>query len=119
MKTILVVDDEYDFTHLCAIIFGRHGLTVHAAYTGVEALEKITSIRPDAVLLDVMMPLMSGFEVLEALREDPQTRHIPIIMMSAVPSINYSGPHRWNAFLRKPFRFEDAVKTITDIIGRP
>ena len=69
-------------------------------------------------LRSVTLTLMSGFEVLEALREDPQTRHIPIIMMSAIPDVDYSGTHHWNAFLKKPFRFEEAVKTITDIIGR-
>ncbi len=85
-KRILVVDDEPDF---CSIVQGqleKEGYDVDLAYNGVEGLEKIRSNPPDAVVLDVMMPEMDGYEVCKELKADEGTAGIPVVLLTAVAS---------------------------------
>ncbi|MBM3494449.1 MAG: response regulator [Armatimonadetes bacterium] len=82
-KKILAVDDEKAIVRLVQVNLEREGYQVVTAYDGREALEKVASERPDLVVLDVMMPYMDGFEVLQQLKKDPETRDIPVIMLTA------------------------------------
>lgn len=82
-KKILAVDDERAIVRLVQINLERHGYQVVTAYDGKEALEKVASEKPDLVVLDVMMPYMDGFEVLQQLRKNPETRELPVIMLTA------------------------------------
>ena len=82
-KKILAVDDEKFIVRLVETTLVRHGYEVVMAYDGKEALEKVESEKPDLVVLDVMMPYMDGFEVLQTLRRNPATRDIPVIMLTA------------------------------------
>ena len=82
-KKILVVDDERHIVRLVEVNLTRVGYDVVTAYDGLEALEKVKTDKPDMLILDVMMPRMDGFEVLKELRADPQTKNIPIIMLTA------------------------------------
>lgn len=82
-KKILAVDDERHIVRLVQVNLQRAGYEVVTAFDGKEALEKIKSEKPDLVVLDVMMPYMDGFEVLQTLRKDPETRELPVIMLTA------------------------------------
>ena len=82
-KTILAVDDERHIVRLVQVNLERAGYNVVTALDGREALEKIAEARPDLVVMDVMMPYMDGFSVLEHLRKDPTTRDLPVIMLTA------------------------------------
>ncbi len=82
-KKILAVDDERHIVRLVQVNLQRAGYEVVTAYDGKEALEKVESERPDLVVLDVMMPYMDGFSVLQELRKNPVTRDIPVIMLTA------------------------------------
>jgi two-component system alkaline phosphatase synthesis response regulator PhoP len=82
-KKILAVDDERAIVRLVQINLERQGYQVVTAYDGKEALEKIATEKPDLVVLDVMMPYMDGFEVLQQLRKNPETRDLPVIMLTA------------------------------------
>jgi len=82
-KKILAVDDERAIVRLVQINLERQGYQVVTAYDGKEALEKVASEKPDLVVLDVMMPYMDGFEVLQQLRKNPETRDLPVIMLTA------------------------------------
>jgi len=82
-KTVLVVEDKASLTQMLQFLFLSKGLSVQIAYNGQEALEKVTSIVPSLILLDIMMPQMDGFEVLEKLKKDPATSNIPVIMLTA------------------------------------
>lgn len=82
-KKILVVDDERHIVRLVEINLQRAGYEVITAYDGVEALEKVKASKPDMLVLDVMMPRMDGFEVLQNLQADPSTSEIPVIMLTA------------------------------------
>lgn len=82
-KKILAVDDEKAIVRLVQVNLEREGYEVVTAYDGREALEKVESERPDLIVLDVMMPYMDGFEVLQNLKKNPETRDIPVIMLTA------------------------------------
>jgi DNA-binding response OmpR family regulator len=80
---ILVVDDEPDAVELVTVNLNKAGLNVASAETGQEALERARQILPDAIVLDLMLPEMDGLEVCRALRRDPRTASIPVIMLTA------------------------------------
>lgn len=82
-KKILAVDDEKHIVRLVQVNLERAGYAVVTASDGKEALEKVQAENPDLVVLDVMMPYMDGFEVLQNLRRNPATRDIPVIMLTA------------------------------------
>jgi two-component system alkaline phosphatase synthesis response regulator PhoP/two-component system response regulator VicR len=82
-KKILAVDDERHIVRLVQVNLERAGYEVITAYDGKDALEKVASEQPDLVVLDVMMPYMDGFEVLQNLRKNQATRELPVIMLTA------------------------------------
>ena len=84
---ILVVDDEARNVKLLEAQLMPRGYRVVTAYNGAEALQQVNQERPDLVLLDVMMPVLDGFRVCQQLKDDPATRLIPVIMMTALGSV--------------------------------
>ena len=80
---ILVVDDEEDILELVKYNLEREGYLVDCVDTGEEAIKRAIAIRPDGILLDLMLPGVDGIEVCRELRKNPDTRTIPIIMMTA------------------------------------
>ena len=82
-ETILVVDDEEDILLLCRVNLEFEGYHVVTASSGVEGLEQARAIHPSLVLLDVMMPTMDGWHVLEALKADRETMDVPVVMLTA------------------------------------
>ena len=81
--TVLVVDDDPVILKLLEVNFEMEGFQVVRAADGAEGLERAREVLPDIVVLDVMMPRMTGSEVAKALREDGHTAHIPIIFVTA------------------------------------
>jgi two-component system alkaline phosphatase synthesis response regulator PhoP len=82
-KKILVVDDEEYIVELLQMNLKQQGYVPICAYSGIEAIEKAQKMKPDLILLDIMMPDMDGFETCRKLREDHLLKNIPIIMLSA------------------------------------
>jgi diguanylate cyclase (GGDEF)-like protein len=82
-ETILVVDDDPDIARFVEVNLRSAGYDVSVASDGEQALEKAGTLRPDLVLLDVMMPRIDGFEVAQRLRRNPQTANTSIIMLTA------------------------------------
>lgn len=83
MKRILLADDEENLRMLVHLTLEDPKFEIHEAADGFKALQMARELRPDLVLLDWMMPVMSGIDTAKALRQDPQTTHIPIIMLTA------------------------------------
>ncbi len=83
MQKILVVDDDYDIARYVELNLSLEGFAVHVAHDGEEAMELARQLRPEAVLLDVMMPGLDGYEVCKRLRSDPRTSHSAVIMLTA------------------------------------
>jgi len=82
-ETILVAEDQPHIRALIEFKLKNNGYRVVAVEDGEAALEKAKELIPDMILLDVMMPLMTGFEVLAALKNIPETRHIPVLLVTA------------------------------------
>jgi len=85
-KTILIVDDELDIINLLNFNLQNEGFRTLTATDGEQGLETALSSHPDLIILDVMMPKMDGLEVLRALRRQEETRHIPVIFLTAKDS---------------------------------
>ncbi len=84
---ILVVDDEVDNVRLLEALLLRRGFEVVKARNGAEALQQVDREQPDLILLDVMMPIMDGFEVCKILKDNPETRLIPVVIMTALGQV--------------------------------
>ncbi len=85
-KRILVVDDEPDFCSIVQMNLEKEGFEVELAYSGVEGLEKVRANPPDAIVLDIMMPEMDGYEVCKKLKADEKYVDIPVVLLTAVAS---------------------------------
>ncbi len=84
---ILVVDDNKITTKLLRRYLEANGYEAQEAYDGVDCLEKVKERHPDAVVLDVMMPRMDGYETVKHLKEDESTRHIPVVIVTALNDV--------------------------------
>ena len=82
-KKIVIAEDEQHIANLVVFKLKREGYDVRWAKDGGEALETIKETKPDLILLDVMMPVMDGFEVLKKIRDDEELKAIPVIILSA------------------------------------
>lgn len=83
-KNILIVDDDIDFCEILKSKLTKKGFNVDLAHDGEQGIEKVKKNRPHLLILDVMMPKKSGFDVCKALKSDPEFQDIPIIMLTAV-----------------------------------
>ncbi len=112
-KRILIADDEEPVVRIVTVNLELEGYEVIPAYDGAEAWEKIKSEKPDLAILDIMMPEMDGWEVLEKIRSDPELKDMPVIMLTALaqaPDISRSWEMGAESHLTKPF---DPLELIT------
>lgn len=86
MTRILVVDDRDDVRRAMAGLLASEGYEVFEASDGSQVSDRVRRHRPDLILLDIIMPVMDGFDVLEALKKDPRSKSIPVIVVSAASS---------------------------------
>src|SRR3972149_3755045 len=82
MAKILIVEDDILLSRMYGQAFGFDGFEVEVAYDGQEGLEKAQTQKPALILLDIMMPRLNGLQTLEKLKNDPQTKKIPVIMLT-------------------------------------
>jgi len=118
MKTIVIIDDEFGLTDVLAATLSEVGFRVWTATNGVQGLDVMAEHRPDAILLDYMMPLLDGPGVLAAMRLNPSLAQVPVILMSAMPeSALRETCDGYAAFLRKPFDFEAVLGAVRRVLG--
>lgn len=105
MAKILVVDDERDVVELLKFLLEKDGYSVVTAYNGREALTVTNENQPDLILLDVMMPEMDGYTVQTQLLDNPKTREIPIIILTAKGQLRdvFAMSANVRAYIEKPF----------------
>ena len=115
-STVLIVDDEYAGRQTLQSVLEGEGYHLEMAENGWQALEKAKALLPDVILLDVMMPGMTGFEVCQRIRNDPQVAEIPIIILTALDdreSLLNSLKAGADDFISKPFdRYELRARLI-------
>lgn len=112
LKNILIVDPEPTSRHLLTTALTYHGYRVHTVSDGKQALEKVQSLRPDAVLLDVVLPDMNGYAVCEQLKVDRSTQMIPILFVSAINHVasKVQAFHVGGVdYITKPFQVEEVL----------
>ncbi len=116
---ILIVEDEESLLKLESILLTAKGYRVIGASDGSEALEALTKEKPDLVLLDVMLPRLDGFEVCKNIKSNPETRSIPVVMLTSLKSReDYTKALRAgaDAYLTKPFKALQLVETIKSML---
>jgi two-component system cell cycle response regulator len=119
-EKILVVDDNVQNVELLQEILHANGYTVTTAYDGVEALEKVSKEKPDLLLLDIMMPKMDGYQVCEALRNDEETKDIPIIFVTAKTEVK-DWTHAIfnmgaNSYITKPINAKKLTEKVKSVL---
>ena len=117
-KKILVVDDEPDIIEILSIRLRTAGFEVSSAKNGEEAVAKAKSEKPLVIIMDVMMPVMSGFEALQKIRQDPGTKNIPVIVLSSKGGMkDFFADMHGVEFMQKPFDFEVLMSRIEALVG--
>jgi two-component system sensor histidine kinase/response regulator len=114
---ILVVEDEAENRLLIGMILSTEGYQVIPAVDGADALARLEREPPDLILLDLMMPQMNGFEVLERLRADPATAPIPVIVLTALAQerdIERAVASGAQGYVIKPFEPDELLKRIEE-----
>jgi two-component system chemotaxis sensor kinase CheA len=117
MKSILVIDDEFSIVESLAEILSWEGYSVTTARNGKEGLQVLERGNFDLVLLDFMMPVMDGLQVLEKLRAMPAHAQLPVVLMTAAPMSTLSNP-LWSALLRKPFSLDQLQQVLSRFCGK-
>jgi diguanylate cyclase (GGDEF)-like protein len=120
-ETILVVDDEEDIANLVAINLAEEGYECHLAHRGDEAVDLAIKLRPDLIVLDVMMPGVDGVEVCRQLRQDPRTTTTSIIMLTArnLPTDRIAGLEAGaDDYVDKPFDVDELIARVQGRLRR-
>jgi two-component system phosphate regulon response regulator PhoB len=119
-KTVIIVDDEPETAEMIAEMVRLSGYQAIKSLGGSPAISMIVRQEPDAVLLDMMMPDISGLEVLRLMRLDPRMRHIPVIVVSAKnrPEDVRAGMDAGAAmYLTKPVAFKDIKAAVQQVVS--
>jgi len=115
-KSILVADDEEDLAQATVEMLKKHGYDAWAVFDGEAALEQVREKKPDLLVIDNEMPKLSGMKVIEALGKDPETRALPVLLMTGGP-ISLSEKKRASGFLCKPFSEKLLVSVVHHLLG--
>jgi len=120
-KRIMIVDDEENVVGLVKAIFEQEGFEVIVAYDGQECLEKLEKVKPDLILMDMMMPKMTGKEVTKKIRANPKTKGLKIAFLTVVrlSEIGKDELKKLNVldFITKPFDNADLVNKVKKVLG--
>ena len=118
---ILVVDDEIYIVHILDFSLGMEGYEVLTALDGEQALERLKNDKPDLIVLDIMMPKVDGYEVCRAIKTNPETQHIPVILLSA-KGRNVDQKMGFDVgaddYITKPFSPRKLVERINALLGQ-
>lgn len=114
-KRILIVEDEESLLKLESILLTSRGYDVKGVTDGQAALDAVVNLKPDLVLLDIMLPVIDGFEVCRRIKSSESTRHIPVIMLTAKKSREDMARGEevgadW--YITKPFKSAMVIETI-------
>jgi len=114
LRKILIIDDEFPVGYLIKINLEAEGYEAILALSGEEALEKARASPPDLITLDLLMPEMDGFEVLEAIKRDKGLNSIPVMMISVIDGIRKKKGIQMGAvdYLLKPIDFDNLLDKI-------
>jgi DNA-binding response OmpR family regulator len=118
---ILVVEDEESLLKLESILLSSKGYSVTGVMDGKSALEEVRANKPDLVILDIMLPEIDGFEVCRQIKEDPDTSHIPVLMLTAKKNSQDMERGRQvgcDVYMTKPFKSARVLDMVQELLNR-
>lgn len=121
MKTIAYIEDDPDMIDLVSIILQKHGYEVSGFTESREILPRLQEVKPDLILLDLMMPHVDGIEVYRRIKDSEALEDIPVVIISAmkraVEEIEREGKIQVEGFLVKPFTIGELLETVSRVMG--
>ncbi len=121
-KKILIVDDEPNIVISLEFLMAQNGYNVFIAKNGEQAIDLLPKVKPDLILLDVMLPNRSGFEILQILRKDNDTKSIKVILLTAKgrdQDITKGISLGADAYVTKPFSTRALVEKVKEVLNKP
>ena len=119
---ILCIEDDVDMLELFQVLLTRHGYVVQGVTKGQEGLDFIRREKPDLVILDIMMPVMDGWQVYQQMKEDETTRNIPTIVVTAkshlIDKVLGLEIAKVDAYIGKPFSPQELLDSISKILKK-
>jgi DNA-binding response OmpR family regulator len=119
-KKILIADDEPNIVASLEFLMTQAGYEIRVANNGDDALAAVSSFAPDLILLDVMMPRMSGYDLCQKIRENPEWQGIRIVMLSAKGreiEVTKGMAVGADAYVTKPFSTKDLIAKVRELVG--
>jgi twitching motility two-component system response regulator PilH len=119
MTTVLIVDDSPTVREMVSEQFRKSGFSVIEAVDGEEAVEKITSKFPDVVVTDIVMPRKNGYELCRWIKNDPSTKHIPVIMCTSKSEefdVYWGMKQGADAYITKPYHPPDLLDAVKKLL---
>jgi DNA-binding response OmpR family regulator len=118
-KKVLIVDDEPGIIVALQFLMEQNGYATVVAFSGEEAMEAVARHRPDLILLDIMLPVVDGFEVCQRVRENPDWNHIRIVLVTALgneANVTKGLDLGADAYVTKPFANADLVAQVKELL---
>jgi CheY-like chemotaxis protein len=117
-RDVLIVDDDPDIRDAVGECLRYEGYDVHSAADGRDALDRLEyGLRPDVILLDLMMPVLNGFDVLEALKSRPEWKSIPVVIVSANRGYEAEDLSGAVSILRKPVNVDRLIAAVEQAVA--
>ncbi len=119
-KTVLVIEDEPNIIEAIGFILSRDGWRVVTHSNGVDAIEAVSARAPDLVILDVMLPGRSGYDILRDLRTAPDTAELPVLMLTARGQLKdreMAESYGASRFMTKPFSNTEVLEAVRELVG--
>ncbi len=119
-KRVLLIEDEPNIIEAVRFILSRDGFTVDTHSDGATAVQEVQKRNPDVVVLDVMLPNLSGYEILKLLRADLKTRNLPVLMLTArgqKKDREMAEKFGASRFITKPFSNADVLEAVRGLTG--
>jgi chemosensory pili system protein ChpA (sensor histidine kinase/response regulator) len=116
---VMVVDDSITMRKVTSRVLENHSLEVITAQDGVDAVEKLHDRVPDLMLLDIEMPRMDGYQLLEHIRADARLRHVPVVMITSRAGQKHRKKARTagaNAYLTKPYQEAELIEQVSEML---
>lgn len=120
MKRILCIEDDIDMLELFRVLLTRHGFSVMVATKGQDGLDIIRQEKPDLVILDIMMPVMDGWQVYQQMKDDETIRDIPTIIVTAksqlIDKVLGLEIAKVDDYIGKPFNPQELLESISKVL---
>ncbi len=119
-KTVLLIEDEPNIVEAIRFVLSREGWRVQTHARGDTAMDAVARFAPDAVILDVMLPNRSGFDILRELRSNAATRDLPVLMLTArgqTQDRELAERYGVSRFMTKPFSNSEVLESMNELVG--